>query len=149
GRDARRLTRNAVAEQQASLSPDGRQVLFLAAANPSFEAYYQSALFVVPAVGGPARPIAPDFPFEVESARWADDNTVVADVTLGVHGELFAFVLDQSPRPRQMTSGEHALSDWSYSSTARRHVFLLDESSRPAEIWTLGSEADAKPARLT
>ena len=35
GRDPRRLTSNGVAEQQASLSPDGRQVLFVASASPT------------------------------------------------------------------------------------------------------------------
>ena len=149
GREARRLTTNAVAEQQASLSPDGRQVLFLAAASPSFETYYQSEAFVMTASGGPAKPIAPDFPFEVESVRWAGTNTVVATVSMGVHSELFAFPLDQSTRPRQLTSGDHAITDWSFSAASRHHVFLLEEPSHPAEIWSLGSEPDARPVRVT
>jgi hypothetical protein len=55
------LTTNGVAEQQVSLSPDGRQVLFVASASPTFETYYQGAAFVMPAAGGLARPVAPDF----------------------------------------------------------------------------------------
>jgi dipeptidyl aminopeptidase/acylaminoacyl peptidase len=143
------LTTNGVAEQQASLSPDGRQVLFVASASPTFETYYQAAAFVMPAAGGPARPVAPDFPFEVESARWADAGTVVAAVNTGVRSELFAFALDQSSRPRQLTTGDHALNDWSYSASARRHVFLLDEAARPGEVWTLADETDAKPTQVT
>ena len=149
GRDPRRLTTNGVGEQQASLSPDGRHVLFLASASPTFETYYQAAAFVMPAAGGPARPLAPDFPFEIESARWADAATVVATVNMGVHSELFAFALDQSSRPRQLTTGDHALNDWSYSASARRHVFLVEEATHPGEVWTLADDADAKPAQVT
>jgi dipeptidyl aminopeptidase/acylaminoacyl peptidase len=149
GRDPRRLTTNGVAEQQASLSPDGRQVLFVASASPRFETYYQAAAFVMPAAGGPARPVAPDFPFEVESARWADAGTVVATVNTGVRSELFAFALDQSSRPRQLTTGDHALNDWSYSASARRHIFLLDAAAHPGEVWTLAADPDARPTQVT
>jgi dipeptidyl aminopeptidase/acylaminoacyl peptidase len=124
-------------------------VLFLASASPTFETYYQAAAFVMPAAGGPARPLAPDFPFEIESARWADAATVVATVNMGVHSELFAFALDRSSRPRQLTTGDHALNDWSYSASARRHVFLVEEATHPGEVWTLADDADAKPAQVT
>jgi dipeptidyl aminopeptidase/acylaminoacyl peptidase len=149
GREPRRLTTNGVAEQQVSLSPDGRQVLFVASASPTFETYYQGAAFVMPAAGGLARPVAPDFPFEVESARWADAGTVVATVNMGVRSELFAFSIDQSSRPRQLTTGDHALNDWSYSASARRHVFLLDEATHPGEVWTLAPDTDSKPTQVT
>ena len=149
GKEPRRLTTNGVAEQQVSLSPDGRQVLFVASASPTFETYYQGAAFVMPAAGGVAQPVAPDFPFELESARWADAVTVVATVNMGVRSELFAFPVNQSSRPRQLTTGDHALSDWSYSASARRHVFLLDEATHPGEVWTLGAETDSKPTQVT
>jgi dipeptidyl aminopeptidase/acylaminoacyl peptidase len=149
GREPRQLTRNGIAEQQASLSPDGRRVLFIAAANPAFESYYQAAAFVMPASGGAPRPIALDFPYEVESARWADDGTVVATVNIGVRSELFAFAVDQATRPRQLTTGDHALGDWSYSPSARRHVFLVDEAAHPGEIWVLSGDPDSKPAPVT
>ena len=132
GRDPRRLTTNGVAEQQASLSPDGRQVLFVASASPAFETYYQAAAFVMPAAGGPARPVAPGL--SVRSRVGA----VGGCRHRGRHGEhggpqrVFAFALDQSSRPRQLTTGDHALNDWSYSASARRHVFLLDEATTRA-----------------
>jgi dipeptidyl aminopeptidase/acylaminoacyl peptidase len=149
GRDPRRLTTNGVAEQQPSLSPDGRQVLFVSAASPAFETYYQATLFLVPAAGGPALPVAPDFPFEIESARWGDSRTILAEVNTGVRSELFAFAVDQSSRPRQLTTGDHAVNDWSYSASTGRHVFVLEEAEHPGEIWTLTADSDAKPARVT
>jgi len=149
GREPRRLTTNGVAEQQVSLSPDGGQVLFVASASPTFETYYQGAAFVMPAAGGPARPVAPDFPFEVESARWADAGTVVATVNMGVRSELFAFAIDQSTRPQQLTTGDHALNDWTYSASAKRHVFLVDEATHPGEVWTFAGDANSKPTQVT
>ena len=149
GKESRQLTRNHVAEQQASFSPDGHRVLFVSAANPSFDAYYQPAIFIVPASGGIATPLSVDFPFEIEEAQWADANTVVATVNMGIHSELFAFSIDSPSHPKQLTNGDHAVDDWSYSSAARTHVFLLQEPDRPGEVWTADGSRDAKPARVT
>ena len=49
GSSATQLTKNAVAESGAELSPDSSQVLFLSGSNAKFDTYYNGRLFVVPA----------------------------------------------------------------------------------------------------
>ena len=148
GGDIRALTANGVAERGATFSPDGRSLLFLAGANERFEGYYQSALFTVPVAGGAARLVAPDFPYEVEDAEWESSTRVLALVNMGVHSELFELDLANPSRPRQITDGEHSIAGWSYSRGLRRSTFLVEEPTRPGDIWTLG-EGDAKPTRAS
>src|SRR4029079_6962022 len=46
GGNAAALTKNAVPERAASLSPDGSRMLFISQANEAFETYYNGNLFV-------------------------------------------------------------------------------------------------------
>jgi Tol biopolymer transport system component len=64
------LTKNAVPEEDGELAPDGSQVLFLARANHRQEPYYNANVFLVPATGGQARALMPDFRHEVMRAGW-------------------------------------------------------------------------------
>ena len=80
------LTSNAVPEEEGELSPDGSQVLFLARANDRQEPYYNANVFLVPATGGQARALMPDFPHEVLRAGWAaDSKSIWMVVNMGVH----------------------------------------------------------------
>ena len=137
GSGATALTSNGVAEEDASVSPDGTTILFRAAASATFDSYYQSAVFTVPVSGGAARLVAPKFPYEVQAASWADSQTVLLVANMGVHSEIFSIDLGRPDNPRQITDGEHALDGWSYGASSGRHVFVLQEASRPGEIWTL------------
>jgi hypothetical protein len=59
------LTKNTVPEEDGELAPDGSHVLFLARANHRLEPYYNANVFLVPAKGGHARALMPDFHYEV------------------------------------------------------------------------------------
>jgi dipeptidyl aminopeptidase/acylaminoacyl peptidase len=86
------LTRNAVPERAARISPDGTQVLFLSGTNERFEKYYNGKMFVVPSGGGDARLVAAQLPYAVDSATWGRDNASIYFLAnLGVHNELFEF----------------------------------------------------------
>jgi dipeptidyl aminopeptidase/acylaminoacyl peptidase len=142
------LTRNDIPEEEGELSPDGTQVLFLARANDRQEPYYNENLFLVPAAGGPARALMPNFGHEVVRASWAaDGKSIWMIVNMGVHVELFQ--VDLATRtPRQITKGEHALVVASWNMAGGHHVFMIDEPSRIGDIWTLAPGANA-PARAT
>jgi dipeptidyl aminopeptidase/acylaminoacyl peptidase len=146
GSGATALTSNGVAEEDASVSPDGTTILFRAASSATFDSYYQSAVFTVPVGGGAARLVAPKFPYEVQAASWADSQTVLLVANMGVHSEIFSIDLRHPDDPKQMTDGEHALDGWSYGASSGRHVFVLQEASRPGEIWTL---ITGRPQRVT
>ena len=91
GSGAVQVTKNAVPESGASLSPDGAQVLFLSGSNARFESYYNGRLFVVPAAGGAPRiVVGENEPFAVDRAAWSKDGKSIYFVAnLGVHAELF------------------------------------------------------------
>ena len=143
-----KLTTNEVPEEDGELSPDGSQVLFITRANHRQEPYYNANLFLVPAHGGQVRALMPDFPYEVHRAGWAaDSKSIWMIVNTGVRMDLFQVDL-ASPKPRQITRGDHALVPQSWSTAAGRHVFMIDEPTRIGDIWTW-APGDAAPTRVT
>jgi dipeptidyl aminopeptidase/acylaminoacyl peptidase len=142
------LTKNAVPEEDGELAPDGSQVLFLARANHRLEPYYNANVFLVPAKGGHVRALMPDFPYEVLRAGWAaDSKSIWMIVNTGVRSDLFQVDLS-TPKPRQITTGDHALVPTFWSIAGDRHVFMIDEPTRIGDIWTWAS-GDASPRRVT
>ena len=142
------LTKNGVPEEDGELAPDGSQVLFVARANHRQQPYYNSNLFLVPAKGGEARALMPDFPYEVLRASWADDSkSIWMIVNTGVRIDLFQVDL-ASPAPRRITSGDHALVAPFWSTAGGRHVFMIDEPTRIGDIWTW-APGEASPRRVT
>jgi len=81
------LTHNAVPENDATISPDNSQVLFVSGSNAKFEPYYNGRLFVVPAGGGTPRAIVGESePIAVDRAIWSSDGkSIYLLANLGVH----------------------------------------------------------------
>lgn len=139
GSNARALTRNSIEETGAELSPDRTQALFLADTNDRFEPYYNTSLFVVPASGGTARALLPDFPYAFDQASWAPDGrSIFAVVNMGIHNEVFLIDV-ASRRARQLTDGEHFIpyTGWSLVPGAGKMVLQLDEPTRFGDVWTM------------
>lgn len=136
GGDERRLTDNRVPEGGVDLSPDGRMVLFTASANEQFDLYYNDKIFLVPAAGGAARVLLPQFAGSVERAEWSRDGSAIYfTANLGVHNEVLK--VDVASRTvTTLTTGEHSLGGWSVSEAHGRHLFTRNTAQRPAEIYT-------------
>ena len=148
GERAIQLTHNAIPETDAALSPDQSQVLFVSRANDRLEPYYNANLFLVPASGGRARAVFPDFPYEVLQAGWAaDGSSIFMIVNMGVHVQLVHADL-ASHSYRTITTGEHALVPQSWTTAGSRHLFMIDEPARIGDIWTW-TGGDAAPTRVT
>src|SRR3989442_6039675 len=147
------LTHNQVDESDAQLSPDNARVLFLAGANARFESYYNDNLFLVPAAGGTATPLLPDFAYEVEAAHWSGDGkTIVFQANMGVHSELF--VIDVNTRAfRQLTDGSHAIRSWSYDAASGRSIVSFDQPTNPGDLWAVAALTTAagtsQPSQIT
>lgn len=148
GKNPVQLTHNRVAEGGFQISPDNTQVAFIAGANQKFDTYYDSNLFIVPAAGGDARLILPDFPNGIEGAAWSNDGKSAYLMTnMGVHSELQ--ILDLATKKvTQLTSGDHAFGGWNFSEKINRHVFTMSDPSSPGEIYTMGPN-DKTPVRVT
>jgi dipeptidyl aminopeptidase/acylaminoacyl peptidase len=154
GKNALQLTRNGVAENDAELSPDGSQVLFVSTASDRFDTYYNGNLFVVSSAGGQARALVADFPYDVNAAAWSKDGRAIyAVANTGVRSEIFRFEAAGGAAPVQLTKGDHAIVGGDYVPEADRWIIQLDEATRPGEIWTLAPPAKgaaaATPKRVT
>jgi dipeptidyl aminopeptidase/acylaminoacyl peptidase len=147
GVGAVQLTTNTVTESGAELSPDGSTVLFVSASSPTFETYYNDKLFLVPAAGGPARVVAPDFAYEVERAVWSKDGkSIYFSANTGVRSQLYV-VAAAGGAPKALTSGDHALPGWQYNPATGSHVVVRDQSNNPGELWLVSDGRE--PQRLT
>ena len=149
GQEARQLTTNGVSESNASLSPDGRLVLFTADSSAQFEHYYNDKLFVVPAAGGAARVLLPaDVSYEVENAAWSNDSkTIYFTANMGVHNEIMKVDV-ASGKATQLSKGEHNLQGWSFSEDHGLHVFLRNTGPRPSEVYVMAA-AGGEPTRVS
>ncbi len=141
GGNARQLTTNQVNESEPLVSPDGSQVLFTADANARFEPYFNDKLFVVPTGGGPARVLLPDAPFQVTGAQWSADGTSVLFVANhGVHAQLLQVDL-ASGAVTALTKGDHTVGAWRLQPRTGTHVFTVNTTTRPGEVYLLAPGA--------
>jgi dipeptidyl aminopeptidase/acylaminoacyl peptidase len=132
--DGIRLTHNLVNEKNPRLSPDGKQVLFIAGANQSFEGYYQDNLFMVPAAGGEAKLLIPDFPGEVFSADWsADGSEIIYSANQGVTVQLYRLDLD-SNRFSRLTEGNHSFWRWHYRPETGSAAWIGRSHESPGDV---------------
>jgi dipeptidyl aminopeptidase/acylaminoacyl peptidase len=150
GSGAVQVTKNAVPENGAAISPDASQVLFISGSNARFDSYYNGRLFLVAATGGTARPIVGETePYAVDRAAWSRDGKSIYFVAnLGVHAELFV-VPATGGQPRQLTDGRHAVaSNVALSLSGDRLAFVVNSATSAGEVWTLGA-TDTAPKQVT
>ena len=147
GGAAVQLTHNSVPENDATISPDDSQVLFVSGSNAKFESYYNGRLFIVPASGGTPRPIVGENePIAVDRAIWSKDGkSVYFLANLGVHEELFV-VPTAGGTPKQLTEGKHAIGAWMLS--GNRVAMIVSDATSGGEIYAMNI-GDAAPTRIT
>jgi dipeptidyl aminopeptidase/acylaminoacyl peptidase len=148
GTGAVQITKNAVPEGNASLSPDNMRVLFTSQSSARFEPYFNAKLFLAPAAGGgETRLLAPGFTPDVEQFAWSKDGRLVyVTANLGVRSEVFSIDV-ATGKATQLTDGRHSTSGWSYVPAADRHVFALDEQDNPGDLYLLAP--GGTPQRVT
>ena len=141
------LTHNAVPENDATISPDDSQVIFVSGSNAKFESYYNGRLFAVPAAGGTPRPIVGENEqIAVDRAIWSKDGrSIYFLANLGVHEELFV-VPASGGTPKQLTDGRHGIGAWTLRGD--RIAMLISDATSGGELYTM-KIGDAAPARVT
>jgi dipeptidyl aminopeptidase/acylaminoacyl peptidase len=149
GGDAVQLTRNAVPESAAEISPDGSTVLFLSDSSDEFEFYHNRNIFLLPVGGGASRLLLEEMPYQVMQAQWSEDGKSIFFVAnVGVRSELFRVDV-ATEELKQLTEGKHSVENWSYVASAKRHVFKIDEPTNAGDVWTLTVEGGSIPTRIT
>ncbi len=148
GENGVQLTDNTVSESGATLSPDGRWVLYTSGSSPDLETYFNDNLFLVPSNGGPHRVLLESMPYEVGSAEWsADGSAIFFTANTGVRSELFRVDLATETFV-QLTEGDHAVRQWRYLPELDRHVMTIDEPENPGDVWQLAGP-DGALAQVT
>lgn len=145
GKNQIRLTTNNVSEAGAELSPDGKQVLFMANANENFDFYYNDKLFLVPAAGGSPKLLTKDLPYEVNDARWSKDGkTIYLLLNTGLESQIFSLNVGTG-KTSAITTGNIAISQWDYNSTLDQHLFSVNTQDNAGDLFTMrGTDAKSQ-----
>jgi dipeptidyl aminopeptidase/acylaminoacyl peptidase len=148
GKQMRRLTNNGVNEGSAQLSRDGKSVLFLAGANREFESYFNTNLFLQSTDGTTAELQLAEMPYEIYDARWSKDGGSIYFVAnTGLRSQLFE-TTPGSKAYRALTSGDHALSAWSYEPTLDRHVYAKAWRDNAGDFFVHDGEREQQVTRV-
>lgn len=149
GQNARQLTDNNVSEFGGSLSPDGKQVLFGANANENFDFYYNDKVFVLPASGGDPKLMIEDLKYEVSTVQWTKDGKgVYLLLNMGIQSQLFKYTLFNK-NLKQITNGDHSITQWRYNPVIDQHVFGINSSNNPGDIHLLKGDDVKTLTKLT
>ncbi|MGD2122602.1 MAG: S9 family peptidase [Gemmatimonadota bacterium] len=149
GTEPIQLTSDTVPQAQPQLSPNGDWVLFTADANEEFDFYYNDKIFLIPAAGGEARVLLPDFGGAIDQAAWsADGNSIYFRANIGIREELFRVDLESRDLTR-LTEGDHAVGGTSYDPTNGLAAFTIQNSRSPGDVWIMDLHAGSPPRQVT
>jgi len=144
-----RLTSDTVPQYGPQLSPDNEWVLFTADSNEEFDFYFNDKIFLVPANGGDARVLMPDFPYEVAGASWsADGESIVFIANTGVRQEIFR-VEANSREVTQLTQGDHTVGGVSFNPLNGYAAFTIQHRTSPGDVWIANTDVGGEPQRVT
>ncbi len=144
GRIARRLSENVAFSGGLRWAPDGQFITFLECP-PTRE--FGSWLAMVPAAGGPVRPILKEHLFTTLRAEWAADSKSLLLLTIeGTSQTLVNFDV-RSGRMRRVA--DVVISQWEFSFTTNgaTSAYLSQSARSPSDVWLV--TAGASPRRLT
>jgi dipeptidyl aminopeptidase/acylaminoacyl peptidase len=125
-------------------SPDGRLISFYEGP-PTKE--YASWVSVVPAGGGPSRPLLKDYAGSVLRLAWMPDSKhLMAQSVEGTHQALLSVDVATGDI-RKLTDIVH--SQWSagFSTNGNTTAYFLQSAGSPSDIWIL--KTDAPPRKIT
>lgn len=144
GRIARRLSENVAFSGGLRWSPDGQFITFLECP-PTRE--FGSWLAMVPAAGGPVRPIFKEHLSTTLRAEWAADSKSLLLLTIeGISQALMSFDI-RSGRMRRVA--DVVISQWEFSFTTNgaTSAYLSQSARSPSDVWLVTS--GVSPRRLT
>ncbi len=149
GKGAVQLTSNKINEGSFELSPDGKTVSFVAAANGNLEGYYNNKLFALPISGGQPSLVSKDFPFAVDVATWSrDGKSIHLLCNKGLEEQLFN-LSPTTGKWTEITKGNHSISSWNYQPALDQHLFAVADEKSPGDIHLLKGVETTSPTRLT
>ena len=144
GEIARRLSENVGLTGGLRWSPDGRLITFFEGP-PTRE--FASWLAVIPAAGGPPRPLLKDHPLTTLRAEWAADSKHLLLLTVENTSEALLNLEVRSGRVRRIAEIVNSQGEFSFTTDGTTTAFLGQSTRSPSDVWLLTSGAPAR--RLT
>ena len=144
GEVARTLTTNVELNGGLRWSPDGRWLTFYEGPPTKDFAAWVS---IVPAAGGPVRPLMKDYPGSVYALDWTPDSKhLLAESMEGTHQSLLS-VDTTTGRIQKLVDYVGSQWDWSFSTNGKAIVYTAQTAASASDIWIWTS--DAPPRKLT
>ena len=144
GKIARRLSENVAFAGGLRWSPDGRKITFFEC---PFGRRFGSWLAVVPASGGPVRPILKDRPFTTLRAEWAADSKRLVLLMVEGTGQQIRDFDVETGRWKPMTDLVISQGEFSLSTDGQTIAYLSQSARSPSDVWAKTS--GSPPRRLT
>jgi len=141
----RQITDNDYIEVSPRLSPNGRQVAFLAQViKPegginvaAGDWYYNRKLFIVPVQGGTPRLVTPDFRGQITDIAWsANSRTLFGTAEVKTRSQLYRFSA-KTGKAKPLTKGKHSLRRWAYAAKSDTHVVLKATAGTPGDVYVV------------
>ncbi len=135
GGEPRRLAELMGTESNLAWSPDGRTIAFVGRTTRTS----QSALFVIPATGGPPVNVTPNWRYEPGNFEWLPSGIIAMNTEIGGRSGLFHV----DPRTRQMREvlgGRRRMSGFSWDQRGSRVAFVATSTTRPTELFIANAD---------
>ena len=129
-----RWTDNDYGEAQPMLAPDGSAISFIATVNDKGEPYYEDKVFVLEKGAAQPKRLLTNMAMEALSHAWDADGTGLYILgNTGVRTNLFHYDLETESL-EQVTTGDHAMSGWSYDAELDMHIARFVSATDLGEI---------------
>lgn len=131
-------TRNNYRESGPTLSPDGQMLAYIATVNADGEPYFEDKVFVQ-AMGEEPQRLLADRPMEALEYAWDQAGTGLYILgNTGLRSNLYHYTLSTGVL-RQLTEGDHSVSNWTYDPELNTHVARISSPANPGEIYIMTS----------
>ncbi len=128
-----RWTSNVHAERAPQISPDGRDLVYIAAANKDGEPFYEPKVFLKTAEAAPKRLLG-DMAMEALDVTWDETGTGLYILgNTGLRANLYHYTL-ATEELRQITSGDQSVTAWTYDPLTNRHIARIETAQSPGEF---------------